>query len=584
MHCLASLSLVFFSGWAFYAPQEEPSIPKFRVTSSRVIVDFVAFDKQGRIVTDLRKDEIEILEDGKKQSIDAFFPPGQLPASAQPRTPAAPPAASTTRDQPTVSAPSGARPPTQTVIVIDSRAIDSNNFVHSVNAIRAFIEDHLGAGHSVMITEINRGLRTLTPLTRDKNVLLSAVNQLKPQTVYNPLDSRAIFTDRYFDELQLQVMYLRDGLSSLCQSLSGQPGRKHVVFFSEGYPVDPLKLAEQRTRELVSESKSSDVRQAAARDVESRKDPQVISMLRAVVSMANSFGVSFYTIDARGLVAVPGIGTADRSGNVAGGVGAGVRVAEAGRADIAPAPGAGARTGEPETAGPTEKINATFTLTDLDRIEDAQNTLIALAAGTNGLAFYNTNDLGTVLRYSTFEQENYYLAGYAPNTKRKTGQFHSITVKTSRPGVTIRSRIGYLDVPENELQTERLSAALRHPELFGQLTPMLQITPGGGGIQAVVGVPASQIQFRPKGDQFGAEILFRGMIYDAGDKPISKDFSIARGFNLALPREQYQGLGNQPLLAQSEVKLTSGKYKVVLVVEDRLAGTMGATSQEFVVP
>jgi hypothetical protein len=59
---------------------------------------------------------------------------------------------------------------------------------------------------------------------------------------------------------------------------------------------------------------------------------------------------------------------------------------------------------------------------------------------------------------------------------------------------------------------------------------------------------------------------------------------ISKGFNLALTREQMAQLANQPLLMQDELALQSGQYKLVMVVEDRLSGSLGAAVQEFKVP
>src|SRR5712664_1945078 len=76
--------------WQAFAQQEKQPGPVFRITSSRVRVDFVALDKQGRFVNDLRSNEVEIYEDGKKQNVDVFYAPGQkeLVSTGGPASPA----------------------------------------------------------------------------------------------------------------------------------------------------------------------------------------------------------------------------------------------------------------------------------------------------------------------------------------------------------------------------------------------------------------------------------------------------------------------------------------------------------------
>lgn len=547
---LALAALVFCP--LIFTQQKESSSPYLRVTSSLVLVDFVAVDKSGRPVTDLRRDEMEISEDGKKQSLESFSSPGASPAVVLGKGPAG---------------RSGKQQPTQTVIVIDSRCIDSNNFVQTVAAIRGFIERHLAANHALMIAEIYRGLRVLSPLTRDKATLLAALNQLKPQSVYNPLDVRRASlggAEGYLDELQLQVMHLGEGLRTLVHSMAGPGGRKHVVFFSEGYPLNPKKLVETNSAVAVAGARQSAVRQEVSKMIGALKDPGVHNMVRDIVALSNSYGISFYTIDARGLVAIPGLGKASVSGDVATGPGfSGIGTSE---------------------YGPTEEILGVFQLVRLNQLDDAQEALTALAGGTNGLALYGTNNLAAVLHYSSLEQDNYYLAGYAPSGKRKAGQFHAISIKTTRPGIVIRGRMGYLEASEGEMRTARLSAALNRPELFRQLVPVLAVEPAKGKTRVVMGVPGDQIQFRQSGEKHEAKLSFQGMIYGADGKPISKSFSIFKGFNVAFTSEQLQGLGNQPLLAQTETELASGQYKLILLVEDHLAGSLGSAVQEFKVP
>lgn len=553
---LVALALVIGApaqAWFVQQAAQAPAI--FRITSDRVRVDFVAADKQGRLVSDLRADEIEIFEDGKKQSVDVFFTPSEA------RQGELTSASGTVRSLASAAPPAPSETEPATVILIDSRAIDSNNFVHSVNAVREFVKRHLTAGHAILIAEVYRGLRILTPLTRDRGALLAAVDKLRPQAVSNPM------TD--LDQLSLQVADLREALTSLCYAMAGQPGRKHIVFFSEGYPLDPLKQLEMAGREATTFSRDSDSRQAMARETGRQKDPGVLTMVRDVVSVANKYGVTFYTVDARGLVAIAPLGSAETSSNVAAGPG---------RSELSTQPRP--TSAEPET-GPTEITVAALTLVQLNDLENAHNTLIALAAGTNGLAFFNSNDLGAVLRFSTFEQNNYYLASYAPSLKKKPGQFYKIAVRSKRPGITIRSRAGYIDVPPDVLRATRVQAALKYPQLYDRLTVLSQIEPAPGKTRVVMGVPGSQIQFRRQGSKYEGGVSFIGVIYDQQGKPVSKDFTISKGFNLALTAEQFQSLANQPVLSSHEVALASGQYKLVLVVEDVTGGTMGATSQEF---
>ncbi len=555
--------------------QQETPPPVFRVTSTRVVVEFIAMDQKGRFVNDLGLSEIEIEMDGKRQEVSMLLPPGSashaVPVSlANAGQEAAP-------DQPPVASAdlSSAR----TVILLDSRVLDASNFRHSVTAIRQFIHESLQADHLVMIAEIDRGLKIRTPFSREKVKLLASVDSLQPATVYNPLElagnlrlrNSSVFVSpfpdpslrnqvtQYIDDLHQQIVSVRQGLRLLCYSLSGMPGRKHVVFFSEGYPVSPLRQLELGSR-TSSAFGAAWERQAASRDVGRLKNPGVLSMVNDIVSIANNFGVTIYTVDARGLVGVPGL-AADNLGDTQA---------------------AANRLLGGSDAGTSLSV---FKLTTIDDLANTQNTLLALAAGTNGSAFFNSNDLGAVLRSSTREQRSVYLASFVPRFKKgKRDKFRRIKVKTNRDGVLIRSQTGFLDADLDQIQSRRLAMAFKHPDLFRNLSPVIQVSQQDGQTQAVIGVPASQISARPNDGQFEIEILFAGRILDQQGKPVSDDFDIVKGFKLPINREQMVGLSAQPLLARQGLQLSSGQYRLMLAVEDRVSGALGVGWQEFHVP
>src|SRR6267378_222545 len=53
---------------------QQPQQPQYRVrvTSELVLVNVVVRDKKGNLITDLKKDDFTLLEDGKRQAISTF--------------------------------------------------------------------------------------------------------------------------------------------------------------------------------------------------------------------------------------------------------------------------------------------------------------------------------------------------------------------------------------------------------------------------------------------------------------------------------------------------------------------------------
>ncbi len=100
---------------------------------------------------------------------------------------------------------------------------------------------------------------------------------------------------------------------------------------------------------------------------------------------------------------------------------------------------------------------------------DYQASLRAIAEDTGAMAVVNTNDFARGFREVVRDNSTYYLVGYYPNPLHRDGEFHKITVRTKRPGLTVRARRGYLAATAAEApratptSVDELTQALRNP-------------------------------------------------------------------------------------------------------------------------
>jgi VWFA-related protein len=67
----------------------------------------------------------------------------------------------------------------------------------------------------------------------------------------------------------------------------------------------------------------------------------------------------------------------------------------------------------------------------------------AVAEGLGGVAFYNNNDLGSVIAHAIDNGSHFYTLSYYPPKKKDDGHFHSIKVEVKRPGLRLVYRKGY---------------------------------------------------------------------------------------------------------------------------------------------
>lgn len=88
---------------------------------------------------------------------------------------------------------------------------------------------------------------------------------------------------------------------------------------------------------------------------------------------------------------------------------------------------------------------------DRARLRARQHSLRTLADLTDGLAVVNTNNLTENLQRVVEDLSSYYLLGYYASGVKMDGKFHNIRVRVTRPGVAVRARRGYLASSREEM-------------------------------------------------------------------------------------------------------------------------------------
>src|SRR5262249_8134949 len=140
---------------------------------------------------------------------------------------------------------------------------------------------------------------------------------------------------------------------------------------------------------------------------------------RLIYGEANRANVSFYTIDPRGLVAFD--------------------------APIGP------------DSPPTLQV-------DHAMLGQGQEVLETLAGTTGGMARSNSTHLRKQLGPTAADLTSYYLIGYYSTNTKLDGQYRTIRVKSTRPGIEIRARHGYTAATAEEVAKARAAAAAPAPD------------------------------------------------------------------------------------------------------------------------
>ena len=178
-------------------------------------------------------------------------------------------------------------------------------------------------------------------------------------------------------------------LFAVVRSLAEYPGRKTIVFFSEGLPVSPTLSAR----------------------------------LDAVIEAANRSNVTVYAIDTKGLRAKSATDKARKDLEA---------FSEERRSQV----GSGNdRTGQPLSMA-MEHVEDTLTV-------DSRAGLARLSGDTGGFLVEGSNDLAAAFRRIDEDNQFHYLLTYAPTNDTPDGRFRTIRVRVGRQGAQVFARKGY---------------------------------------------------------------------------------------------------------------------------------------------
>jgi len=434
--------------------QDQPR-PTFRTEANYIRVDVYATTRDGMPVTDLRREDFELLEDRVPQTIDQFSPieirTGNVPTRSDPRTP---------EDSRQAATEPRAR---VFVLFLDALHVDGIASQRIATPLTNAVRRLIGPDDLIAIVDPHTPTRAIT-LTRRIDTVESALGRVwgardrddliddverryaqcypgvprKPGERVAPdlgIAQEMILRRREeqtFDALEELITYLRDVREE----------RKAVITVTNGWrvygpdqtltraiddqlPSTPRAGFDPRTGKLSSDPLVTNDSGSAC-DGDRLRLAQLDHRLRyrQMLDRANRANVSFYPVDPRGIVVFDD--------------------------DIVPVAG----VGQNPTIDPVE---------DNRRLGERRTALRTMAESTDGAAVLDTNNFASALQRMTADLTSYYLLGYY-SAGSLDGKFHAIAVRVKRPGVQIRARRGYLaantaSTPELSLAESAISAA-----------------------------------------------------------------------------------------------------------------------------
>ena len=170
--CLVALCL----GWSWMIHAQDQT-PTFRAESDVVLVDLIVTDRKGNSVDDLKRKEVELFEDGKRQNIRFFrlerkdgHDRRDQTREVSDRSSGSPGGRS---DGDTSSGMGG-----YYAFLMDLQAMDHNSLERSKDSIRAFLRSEIDPRDRIMLATIRPQFRVDQSFTRDLTKLPQALDQI----------------------------------------------------------------------------------------------------------------------------------------------------------------------------------------------------------------------------------------------------------------------------------------------------------------------------------------------------------------------------------------------------------------------
>jgi VWFA-related protein len=369
--------------------------PTFRVQVDAVEIDASVTDAQGNVVTNLTRDDFEILEDGKPQAITSF---GLVNI---PRTRPERPLFTSSPIEPDVQSNNQGE---GRLFVIALDQVTGEQILRTRRFVRRFLEQYFAPNDLGAVVFLGRADHSKAQgLTSNPRLLLQAVDAFTGGLNAEPAPQGALPATQggggapAISVANVEANFgLREAMSSfreITEYMATVHGRrKSLLLFSRGYPQEIYRAIDYR----------GGVLSLAQED-----------MHRAITAATRN-NVVIYPIDPRGL---------SPDGDLA----------------------------ESETGPPADadsRLERGFA-----RLE-ARQSLVALASATGGFPLSNSNSFDAAFDRIVQENSSYYVLGFSSTNERRDGRYRKLDVRVKRPGLVVRGRAGYMAPLRNERPPE----------------------------------------------------------------------------------------------------------------------------------
>lgn len=546
-------------------------------TSQEVLLDVVVRDKKGRLVKDLKKEEIEVTDEGVKQSLRSFRLVQGQEAAAENTAPAetkttAAPALNPLRDIRLV-----------TFLFEGLGRLEADNARH---AAMDFLKTETGPNLYFAVFTIDQRLLILQQYTPDKKLAEAAITRATSGSAYSLYSE---VSNRISDELKaLSAMQTAasasapaggppsaGGASSMANAAMAQMSLNMIQFSRSAENTQQSRASVFGLRNLVREQHRLPGRKTLLYFTSGlRVQPELEEEYRTIMATANRANVSFYTVDARGLMT-------EGQNTEAGAV---LKQAIASSASM--------QTSRSGAVTP-DQAKVIDTATSSIR-SNTQNKLAELAENTGGFFVGNSNEFKNHMRRVSEDINSYYEVSYSPQIENFDGSIRRLAVKVTRPDVTVYSRTFYYALPfvdggqqllGYEVPMIRAMSANPVPRNvpFRVSGMHFRTQEGKPNTAFVFDVPLSELTFERNeaAKSYKAHFSVMALVKSPSGSIVQK---LSRDVPTEGPIENVDALKAGHFIYTQHLELAPGRYTVESAVMDHQNTKLGVKKQVLMVP
>lgn len=541
-----------------------------------VLVDVVATDKEGNFISDLKVEDFEVFEDGKRIPINSFelvfFEKEDI------------------LEQEKQILKSGQRfaRKKRFFVIFDSINTIKRIIDRSKQPILENLISLIKQGREIMVFELSEteGMRILQPFTSEEKLIAHAVNMasgsiwieksadaLSVPSILSqsdlslaPRDGVAFDVEKF--QKSQEHMYEYQSRSRFAKSINSflavmnvikdYPGRKSVLLISGGFPAlsfERIYAGEGIESTLpiaqVSASKILDPFKVLQK-TKSRDGDQILTDL---IRFANSHNITFYTMDPDNYLryVLPDI----------------------------------AYDNFPRKM---HSLNSTALDNIAEIKKNEQSNLKYFAKDTGGTSLLGEKKFDNFQKTVSRDLGNYYELSYSPQKKEADGEYHKIEVKVRRPDIEVSFRKGYFDYTDEQKESLLFASAAYNPSMFKEIPFEARANAFVKGKDKYnlwfnVALPMKKIITNDY-DWDKTKFLKLGIWIDetGGESSLKSEMAIPIVLtpNLLerLRRVQFFGFN----CGSDEVTLKNDKYRLIFALYDEAESRIGTLEQDLVIP